>query len=90
MAEQLVLAHSGQKLAGGGGVLRCCALRLAGVYGPGEQRHLPRIVVSDTGLTKLMCKICAVCSQINNKIRQESLAKFANILYHFLKKKIII
>lgn len=25
--------------------LRTCALRLAGVYGPGEQRHLPRIVV---------------------------------------------
>ena len=27
-------------------VLRTCAIRLAGVYGPGEQRHLPRIVVS--------------------------------------------
>jgi len=27
-------------------ILRTCAIRLAGVYGPGEQRHLPRIVVS--------------------------------------------
>ena len=26
--------------------LRTCALRLAGVYGPGEERHMPRIVVS--------------------------------------------
>ena len=28
--------------------LRTCALRLAGVYGPGEERHLPRVVVSAT------------------------------------------
>ena len=27
-------------------VLRTCALRLAGVYGPGEQRHVPRTKVS--------------------------------------------
>ena len=26
--------------------LRTCALRCAGIYGEGEQRHLPRIVVS--------------------------------------------
>ena len=25
--------------------LRTCALRCAGIYGEGEQRHLPRIVV---------------------------------------------
>ena len=30
----------------GEGSLRTCALRLAGVYGPGEERHMPRIVVS--------------------------------------------
>ena len=27
--------------------LHRCALRLAGVYGPGERRHLPRILVRD-------------------------------------------
>ncbi|KAL6748674.1 3-beta hydroxysteroid dehydrogenase/isomerase family-domain-containing protein [Haematococcus lacustris] len=28
----------------GCGVLRCCAVRPPGIYGPGEQRHLPRIL----------------------------------------------
>ena len=28
-----------------GGNLKVCALRCAGIYGEGEQRHLPRIVV---------------------------------------------
>ena len=28
------------------GKLRTCALRLAGIYGPGEQRHIPRSVVN--------------------------------------------
>ena len=27
--------------------LRTCALRCPGIYGEGEQRHLPRIVVRD-------------------------------------------
>ena len=31
---------------GKGSVLKTCALRCAGIYGEGEQRHLPRIVVS--------------------------------------------
>lgn len=31
-------------LKDGTGVLRACALHPAGIYGPGEQRHLPRIV----------------------------------------------
>ncbi|XP_074648240.1 short-chain dehydrogenase/reductase family 42E member 1-like [Tubulanus polymorphus] len=37
IAEQKVLAADCDEL-------KTCALRLAGVYGPGEQRHLPRII----------------------------------------------
>ncbi|XP_055992799.1 short-chain dehydrogenase/reductase family 42E member 1 [Sorex fumeus] len=37
VAERKVLAANGE-------TLRTCALRPAGIYGPGEQRHLPRIV----------------------------------------------
>ncbi|KAG8001376.1 Short-chain dehydrogenase/reductase family 42E member 1 [Nibea albiflora] len=44
LAEMAVLKASGTALKGGSGVLRTCALRPAGIYGPGEQRHLPRIV----------------------------------------------
>ncbi|XP_054474313.1 short-chain dehydrogenase/reductase family 42E member 1 [Anoplopoma fimbria] len=44
MAEMAVLKANGTALKDGSGVLRCCALRPAGIYGPGEQRHLPRIV----------------------------------------------
>ncbi|XP_068430970.1 short-chain dehydrogenase/reductase family 42E member 1 [Clinocottus analis] len=44
LAEMAVLKANGTALADGSGVLRCCALRPAGIYGPGEQRHLPRIV----------------------------------------------
>ncbi|KAK3593618.1 hypothetical protein CHS0354_025510 [Potamilus streckersoni] len=43
VAEQKVLAANGQNTEDGH-KLRTCALRLAGVYGPGEQRHQPRIV----------------------------------------------
>ncbi|KAL3877516.1 hypothetical protein ACJMK2_035213 [Sinanodonta woodiana] len=43
IAEQMVLAASGQNTLDGH-KLHTCALRLAGVYGPGEQRHQPRIV----------------------------------------------
>ena len=32
----------------GADTLQTCALRLAGVYGPGEERHLPRVVVRST------------------------------------------
>lgn len=42
------MAANGSTVAGNGGehqTLHTCALRLAGVYGPGEERHLPRIVV---------------------------------------------
>ncbi|XP_026149319.1 short-chain dehydrogenase/reductase family 42E member 1 isoform X2 [Mastacembelus armatus] len=44
LAEMAVLKASGTPLNGGSGVLKTCALRPAGIYGPGEQRHLPRIV----------------------------------------------
>lgn len=44
VAEARVLKANEIPLAGEGGVLRTCALRPAGIYGPGEQRHLPRIV----------------------------------------------
>ncbi|XP_060644407.2 short-chain dehydrogenase/reductase family 42E member 1 [Anolis sagrei] len=44
-AEMEVLGANGTPLRGAGrGVLHTCALRPAGIYGPGEQRHLPRIV----------------------------------------------
>ncbi|PVD38792.1 hypothetical protein C0Q70_01415 [Pomacea canaliculata] len=42
-ADKRILAADGT-LTTNGSVLRCCVLRLAGVYGPGEQRHFPRIV----------------------------------------------
>ena len=32
----------------GGKTLKTCALRPAGIYGEGELRHLPRIVVSES------------------------------------------
>ncbi|XP_067451312.1 short-chain dehydrogenase/reductase family 42E member 1 [Thunnus thynnus] len=44
LAEMAVLKASGTALKDGSEVLRTCALRPAGIYGPGEQRHLPRIV----------------------------------------------
>ncbi|KAM9408776.1 short-chain dehydrogenase/reductase family 42E member 1 [Pholidichthys leucotaenia] len=44
VAEMAVLGTNGMALKDGSGVLRTCALRPAGIYGPGEQRHLPRIV----------------------------------------------
>lgn len=44
LAEMAVLKANGTALQTGPGVLRTCALRPAGIYGPGEQRHLPRIV----------------------------------------------
>ncbi|XP_036998347.2 short-chain dehydrogenase/reductase family 42E member 1 [Artibeus jamaicensis] len=43
IAEKKVLEANGISLENNG-VLRTCALRPAGIYGPGEQRHLPRIV----------------------------------------------
>ena len=45
IAEQKVLSANGAE-TDNGNTLHTCALRLAAVYGPGEQRHIPRIVVS--------------------------------------------
>uniref|UniRef100_A0ACB8FLA9 Uncharacterized protein n=1 Tax=Sphaerodactylus townsendi TaxID=933632 RepID=A0ACB8FLA9_9SAUR len=42
IAEQMVLAANGSSLAGGG-KLYTCALRAPGIYGPEEQRHMPRM-----------------------------------------------
>lgn len=44
LAEMAVLKANGTVLKDGSGLLRSCALRPAGIYGPGEKRHLPRIV----------------------------------------------
>ncbi|XP_060592780.1 short-chain dehydrogenase/reductase family 42E member 1-like [Ruditapes philippinarum] len=43
IAEQKVLSAN-TSVTDGGKTLHTCALRLAAVYGPGEQRHIPRIV----------------------------------------------
>ncbi|XP_043120384.1 short-chain dehydrogenase/reductase family 42E member 1 isoform X2 [Puntigrus tetrazona] len=44
VAEMRVLKANGSPLKDNTGVLRTCSLRPAGIYGPGEERHLPRIV----------------------------------------------
>lgn len=44
LAEMKVLEANGTFSEDSQGVLRTCALRPAGIFGPGEQRHLPRIV----------------------------------------------
>ncbi|XP_066496993.1 putative short-chain dehydrogenase/reductase family 42E member 2 [Tiliqua scincoides] len=45
IAEQMVLAANGSPLRGGG-TLHTCALRPPGIYGPDEQRHLPRLTLN--------------------------------------------
>ena len=45
VAEQEVMVANGREVKGGNLHLKTCALRCAGIYGEGEQRHLPRIVV---------------------------------------------
>ncbi|XP_004691776.1 PREDICTED: putative short-chain dehydrogenase/reductase family 42E member 2 [Condylura cristata] len=42
IADQLTLMANGTPLPGGG-TLRTCVLRPPGIYGPEEQRHLPRV-----------------------------------------------
>uniref|UniRef100_A0A0D9R3Z3 Short chain dehydrogenase/reductase family 42E, member 2 n=1 Tax=Chlorocebus sabaeus TaxID=60711 RepID=A0A0D9R3Z3_CHLSB len=42
IADQLTLMANGKPLPGGG-ALRTCVLRPPGIYGPEEQRHLPRV-----------------------------------------------
>ncbi|XP_043831861.1 putative short-chain dehydrogenase/reductase family 42E member 2 [Dromiciops gliroides] len=45
VADQLILTSNGTPLPGGG-TLRTCVLRPPGIYGPEEQRHLPRVAGS--------------------------------------------
>ncbi|XP_041634499.1 putative short-chain dehydrogenase/reductase family 42E member 2 [Cheilinus undulatus] len=45
IAEQMVLSANGCILKGGG-LLRTCVLRPCGIYGPGERRHLHRVMVN--------------------------------------------
>ncbi|XP_067859172.1 putative short-chain dehydrogenase/reductase family 42E member 2 [Heptranchias perlo] len=45
IADQMVLAADGVPLKGGN-TLRTCVLRPPGIYGPQEQRHLPRVAVN--------------------------------------------
>ncbi|KAF9611162.1 hypothetical protein IFM89_027307 [Coptis chinensis] len=53
IAEQLVLKSKAVALPRGknGTCLYTCAIRPAAIYGPGEERHFPRIV----SLAKLVC-----------------------------------
>ncbi|KAH9616720.1 hypothetical protein KSS87_006058 [Heliosperma pusillum] len=45
IAEQLVLKYNGRPFRDkNGGCLYTCAIRSAGIYGPAEDRHFPRIV----------------------------------------------
>ncbi|KAF5955836.1 hypothetical protein HYC85_008692 [Camellia sinensis] len=51
IAEQLVLKSNGRPLKKKNGNLYTCAIRPAAIYGPGEERHLPRIInLSKLGL----------------------------------------
>uniref|UniRef100_A0A5B7BIM9 3-beta hydroxysteroid dehydrogenase/isomerase domain-containing protein n=1 Tax=Davidia involucrata TaxID=16924 RepID=A0A5B7BIM9_DAVIN len=51
IAEQLVLKSNGRPLKKNGKCLYTCAVRPAAIYGPGEERHLPRIInLSKLGL----------------------------------------
>ncbi|KAJ1084329.1 hypothetical protein NDU88_004480 [Pleurodeles waltl] len=55
LAEMKVLEANNTKFEGQDGVLRTCAVRPAGIYGPGEQRHLPRVVsFLENGLFKFV------------------------------------
>ncbi|KAK2496088.1 hypothetical protein MC885_010970 [Smutsia gigantea] len=45
IADQLTLMANGTPLPGGG-TLRTCVLRPPGIYGPEEQRHLPRVAMN--------------------------------------------
>uniref|UniRef100_A0A8C5WG15 Short chain dehydrogenase/reductase family 42E, member 1 n=1 Tax=Leptobrachium leishanense TaxID=445787 RepID=A0A8C5WG15_9ANUR len=56
IAEMKVLKANDSLLnAGCGRRLKTCTLRPAGIYGPGEQRHLPRIIgYLETGLFKFL------------------------------------
>ena len=42
-AERYILQANGSLTDDGLTVLRTCALRLPGIYGPNERRHIPRV-----------------------------------------------
>ncbi|CAO2817464.1 unnamed protein product [Amaranthus hypochondriacus] len=44
LAEQLVLKYNGRPFREKNGHLYTCAIRPAGIYGPGEERHFPRML----------------------------------------------
>ena len=44
MAEQAIIKANGSKLKASTKTLRTCSIRPAGIYGEGEERHIPRIV----------------------------------------------
>uniref|UniRef100_H3C7T6 Short chain dehydrogenase/reductase family 42E, member 2 n=1 Tax=Tetraodon nigroviridis TaxID=99883 RepID=H3C7T6_TETNG len=46
VAEQMILSADGIPLKAGGGLLRTCALRPSGIYGPDERRHLYRVMMN--------------------------------------------
>ncbi|KAL6996009.1 hypothetical protein U1Q18_006147 [Sarracenia purpurea var. burkii] len=51
IAEQLVLKSNGRPFKKQNGKLYTCSIRPAAIYGPGEERHLPRIIhLSKLGL----------------------------------------
>lgn len=53
-ADQLVLEANGLEVEGGG-TLKTCCIRPAGIYGPGERRHTERIAgYIENGLTVMM------------------------------------
>ncbi|XP_039346965.1 putative short-chain dehydrogenase/reductase family 42E member 2 isoform X2 [Mauremys reevesii] len=49
MADQMILAANGTPLKGGN-ELHTCVLRPPGIYGPEEQKHLPRVLNIERGL----------------------------------------
>uniref|UniRef100_A0A8C2TX08 Short chain dehydrogenase/reductase family 42E, member 2 n=1 Tax=Coturnix japonica TaxID=93934 RepID=A0A8C2TX08_COTJA len=64
IAEQMVLAANGTPLAGGG-VLYTSVLRPPGIYGPEEQRHLPRLAVCNIQRGILSFKFGDPSAQMN-------------------------
>jgi nucleoside-diphosphate-sugar epimerase len=85
LAEQEVMEYN-DRVVKGGGRLKVCALRLAGIYGVGEQRHFPRIVsLVEMGLYKFTVghrNTMADFVHINNLIQAHRLAGEALLTPH--------
>lgn len=69
-AEQLVLSYNGSCHTHGTGTLWTCAVRPPGIYGPGEQRHLPRILghARWVGCSRLVCVIAVTYGTYNANV----------------------